>query len=199
MNIYGQRVLLGRRLIKAGARFVTINHAVQGGLFGDGTTNGTWDNHGWLFDSMMSFANRPSAIPKDSKWHEYKGPGNLPQFDMSLSTLLDDLEMHGMLDTTLVVAMGEFGRTPKINKTAGRDHYPSAGCAVLAGGGVKKGVVIGATDSKGTEPSTRPWYPEDFAATIYKAMGVDPHATYLPRLARPTPISPGHIIDGLLS
>ncbi|HCP83700.1 MAG: hypothetical protein CMM04_05165 [Rhodopirellula sp.] len=199
MNIYGQRVLLGRRLIQAGARFVTINHAVQGGLFGDGTTNGTWDNHGWLFDSMMSFANRPSAIPKDSKWHEYKGPGNLPQFDMSLSTLLDDLEMHGMLDTTLVVAMGEFGRTPKINKTAGRDHYPSAGCAVLAGGGVKKGVVIGATDSKGTEPSTRPWYPEDFAATIYKAMGVDPHATYLPRLARPTPISPGHIIDGLLS
>lgn len=148
---------------------------------------------------MMSFASRPSAVPKDSTWHSYRGPGNLPQFDMSLSTLLDDLENHGMLDTTLVVAMGEFGRTPKINKTAGRDHYPGAGCAVLAGGGVKRGVVIGATDSKGTEPSTRAWYPEDFAATIYKAMGIDPHVTYLPRLARPTPISPGTIIDGLLS
>ncbi|MEC7566315.1 MAG: DUF1501 domain-containing protein [Planctomycetota bacterium] len=199
LNIYGQRVLLARRLIQAGARFVTINHAVQGGLFGDGTTNGTWDNHGWLFDSMMSFATRPGAVPADSKWHSYKGPGNLPQFDMSLSTLLDDLEAHGMLDTTLVVAMGEFGRTPKINKTAGRDHYPGAGCAVLAGGGVKKGIVIGATDSKGTEPATRPWFPEDFAATIYKAMGIDPHTTYLPRLARPTPISPGNVIDGLLA
>lgn len=199
LNIYGQRVLLARRLIQAGARFVTINHAVQGGLFGDGTTNGTWDNHGWLFDSMMSFASRPSAVPKDSTWHSYRGPGNLPQFDMSLSTLLDDLEDKGMLDTTLVVAMGEFGRTPKINKTAGRDHYPGAGCAVLAGGGVKRGIVIGATDSKGTEPSTRAWYPEDFAATVYKAMGVDPHATYLPRIARPTPISPGNVIDGLLS
>jgi hypothetical protein len=95
MNIYGQRVLLARRLVEAGARFVTINHAVQGGLFGNGTTNGTWDNHGWLFDSMMSFAHRPSAIPTGSNWQTYDGPGNLPQFDMSLSTLLDDLEERG--------------------------------------------------------------------------------------------------------
>ncbi|HAA60316.1 MAG TPA: hypothetical protein DCE39_05245, partial [Planctomycetaceae bacterium] len=65
MNIYGQRVLLARRMIEAGARFVTVNHAVQGGLFGKGVTNGTWDNHGWLFDSMMSFGSRPAAVGKD--------------------------------------------------------------------------------------------------------------------------------------
>ena len=196
-NMYGRRVLLGRRLIEAGARFVTINQAVQGGLFGAGKTNGTWDNHGWLFDSMMSFANRPSGVPKKSTWHSYKGPGNLPQLDMSLSTLLDDLDERGMLDSTLVVAMGEFGRTPKINKTAGRDHYPYAGSVLLAGAGIKGGAVIGATDRKGAVPSTRPYRPEDFAATIYHALGIDHHRTYFPRLTRPTPISHGNVIEGL--
>ena len=196
-NIYGQRVLLGRRLIEAGARFVTINQAVQGGLFGNGKTNGTWDNHGWLFDSMMSFKHKPAAVPASSKWHSYDGPGNLPQFDMSLSTLLDDLEERGLLDTTLVVAMGEFGRTPKINKTAGRDHYPSAGCALLAGAGIQRGAVIGSTDRKGAEPKTRPWTPEDFAASIYHGLGIDHHRTYFPRLTRPTPIANGQVIDGL--
>ena len=92
-NIYGQRVLLARRLVEAGARFVTINQAVQGGLFGNGKTNGTWDNHGWLFDSMMSFGPKPAAVPSGSTWHSYNGPGNLPQLDMSLSALLDDLEI----------------------------------------------------------------------------------------------------------
>ncbi|GIS60579.1 MAG: hypothetical protein CM1200mP2_28040 [Planctomycetaceae bacterium] len=88
-------------------------------------TNGTWDNHGWLFDSMMSFGSRPAAVGKDKPWHEYKGPGNLPQLDMSLTSLLTDLEERGLLDTTLVVAMGEFGRTPKINKTAGVTIIPA--------------------------------------------------------------------------
>ncbi len=196
-NIYGQRVLLGRRLIEAGARFVTINQAVQGGLFGDGKTNGTWDNHGWLFDSMMSFKHRPSAVPSGSKWHSYSGPGNLPQFDMSLSTLLDDLEDRGLLDTTLVVAMGEFGRTPKVNKTAGRDHYPRAGNVLLAGAGIRGGAVIGATDKNGAAPKTRPWRPEDFGASIYHALGIDHHRTYFPHLPRPTPIADGEIIDNL--
>ncbi len=196
-NIYGQRVLLARRLIEAGARFVTINHAVQGGLFGNGTLNGTWDNHHLLFDSMMSFATEPPNAPSGYKWHSYRGPGNLPQLDMSLSTLLDDLEDRGLLDTTLVVAMGEFGRTPKINKYAGRDHYPSAGSVLLAGAGIRRGAVIGATDRNGTEPKTRPWRPEDFAASIYHALGIDPHRTHFPRLPRPTPIASGQIIDGL--
>jgi len=196
-NIYGQRVLLGRRLIEAGARFVTINQAVQGGLFGNGTTNGTWDNHHLLFESMMSFGAPPPNVPNGYKWHSYKGPGNLPQLDMSLSALLDDLEQRGLLDTTLVVVMGEFGRTPKINKYAGRDHYPSAGNVLMAGAGVQRGAVIGATDRSGSEPKTRPWRPEDFAASIYHGLGIDHHRTYFPRITRPTPIAGGQVIDGL--
>ena len=136
MNIYGQRVLLARRMIEAGARFVTVNHAVQGGLFGKGVTNGTWDNHGWLFDSMMSFGSRPAAVGKKETWHEYKGPGNLPQLDMSLTSLLTDLEERGLLDSTLVVAMGEFGRTPTINSNGGRDHWGSVYSTLFAGGGI---------------------------------------------------------------
>ena len=199
MNMYGQRVLLGRRLIEAGARFVTINQAVQGGLFGNGTTNGTWDNHHLLFESMMSFRSPPPNIPSGYKWHQHQGPGNLPQLDMSLSVLLDDLEERGLLETTLVVVMGEFGRTPKINKNAGRDHYPSAGSVLLAGAGVQRGAVIGATDRNGAEPRTRPWRPEDFAASIYHGLGIDHHGTYFPRLTRPTPIASGNVIDGLFS
>ncbi|MCH2123536.1 MAG: DUF1501 domain-containing protein [Pirellulaceae bacterium] len=198
-NIYGQRVLLGRRLIESGARFVTINQAVQGGLFGDGTTNGTWDNHGWLFDSMMSFAHRPRGVAASDTWHSYNGPGNLPQLDMSLSALLDDLEDRGMLDSTLVVAMGEFGRTPKINKTAGRDHYPSAGCLLMAGAGINRGAIIGATDRIGSAPQTRPWKPADVAASIYHGLGIDHHQTYFPRLPRPTPIAAGQVIEGLFA
>lgn len=199
MNIYGQRVLLARRLIESGARFVTINQAVQGGLFGDGTTDGTWDNHQLLFDSMMSFAEQPPVIPKGYPWHRYSGPGNLPQLDMSLATLLDDLEERGLLDTTLVVVMGEFGRTPRINKDVGRDHYPNAGCLLMAGGGVNRGAVIGATDRNGSIPATRPCGPEDVAASIYHALGLDPHRTYFPRLPRPTPIADGQVIDGLFA
>lgn len=199
LNIYGQRVLLARRLVEAGARFVTINHAVQGGLFGNGVTDGTWDNHQLLFDSMMSFADQPPKIPSGYPWHRYAGPGNLPQLDMSLSTLLDDLQQRGRLDSTLVVVMGEFGRTPRINRDGGRDHYPNAGCVLLAGGRINRGVVIGATDRTGSIPATRPWGPEDVAASIYHALGIDPHRTYFPRLARPTPIADGQVIDGLFA
>jgi len=198
-NIYGQRVLLGRRLIEAGARFVTINQAVQGGLFGSGKTNGTWDNHHLLFESMMSVANEPANAPSGYNWHSYNGPGNLPQLDMSLSTLLDDLDERGLLDTTLVVVMGEFGQTPKINKDGGRDHYPAAGSILMAGAGIQGGAVIGATDKIGGQPKTRPWGPEDVAASIYHALGIDPHRTYFPRLTRPTPIADGQVIDGLFA
>lgn len=198
-NIYGQRVLLARRLIEAGARFVTINQAVQGGLFGDGVTDGTWDNHQLLFDSMLSLESAPANIPSGYKWHSYRGPGNLPQLDMSLSALLDDLEERGLLDTTLVVVMGEFGRTPRVNKDGGRDHYPNAGSLLMAGAGVQRGVVIGATDRAGAFPISRPWTPEDVAASIYHALGIDPHRTYFPRLPRPTPIAAGQVIDGLFA
>ena len=95
--------------------------------------------------------------------------------------------------------MGEFGRTPKVNKTYGRDHYPNAGCVVMAGAGIRGGTVIGATDRKGAFPKTRPWTPADFGASIYHALGLNPHQTYFPRLERPTPISDGQVIDGLFS
>ncbi|MDX1944856.1 MAG: DUF1501 domain-containing protein [Pirellulaceae bacterium] len=198
-NIYGRRVLLARRLVEAGARFVTINQAVQGGLFGPGTTHGTWDTHELSFDSMMSFASAPANIPAGYSWTSAPGPGNLPQLDMSLSALLDDLRERGLLDTTLVVVMGEFGRTPRINRHAGRDHYPGAGCVLMAGGPVRRGVVIGATDRVGGAPATRAWGPEDVAASIYHALGIDHHRTYFPRITRPTPIAAGEVIDGLFS
>ncbi len=198
MNIYGQRVLLARRLIEAGARFVTINQAVQGGAFGAGQTNGTWDNHEWLFDSMMTFRNPPRGVTPTT-WHNYAGPGNLPQLDMSLCALLDDLDQRGMLETTLVVVMGEFGRTPRINQKAGRDHYPGAGNVLLAGGGVRGGTVIGATDRNGAAPTTKPHNPADFAASIYHALGINHHTTYYPRLPRPTPLAEGEVIPGLFA
>jgi hypothetical protein len=113
--------------------------------------------------------------------------------------VLDDLEDRGMLDTTLVVAMGEFGRTPRINKNAGRDHYPSAGSVLLAGAGISGGAVVGATDRKGAAPITRPQTPEDFGATIFHALGIDHHRTFFPRITRPTPISDGQVITELFA
>ncbi|MCH8829956.1 MAG: DUF1501 domain-containing protein [Planctomycetes bacterium] len=202
MNIYGQRVLLARRLIEAGCRFVTINQAVQGGPYGspNSTTSGTWDNHSDIYSFLMTFGGTPPRGRKAHKnWTSYEGPGNLPQLDMSLSTLIADLDQRGMLESTLVVAIGEFGRTPRINKNGGRDHYSRAGCALMAGGGVNGGAVIGATDRDGTAPITRPQTPADFSASIYHALGIDAHSTYYPRLPRPTRISEGHVIEGLFA
>ena len=111
-----------------------------------------------------------------------------------------DYDVTGVQTCALpILAMGEFGRTPKINKTAGRDHYPSAGNLLLAGAGVHGGAVIGATDRKGAAPKTRPCRPEDVAATIYHALGIDHHGTYFPRLPRPTPIADGRVIEGVFS
>jgi hypothetical protein len=202
MNIYGQRVLLARRLIEAGSRFVTINQAVQGGPYGspNSTTSGTWDNHSDIYSFLMTFGGTPPRGRAAHKnWTGYEGPGNLPQLDMSLSTLIEDLDQRGMLETTLVVALGEFGRTPKINSNGGRDHYHLAGNVLMAGGGVQGGVVIGATDRDGTQPLTRPWTPMDFAASIYQAVGLSPHNTYYPRYPQPTRISEGEIIEGLFA
>lgn len=199
MNVYGQRVLLARRLIEAGSRFVTINQAVQGGPYGNSksTASGTWDNHSDIFSFLMSFEQAPGPKGAFKKWNSYKGPGNLPQLDMSLSTLIEDLDQRGLLETTLVVAMGEFGRTPKINKSGGRDHYPRAGSVLLAGAGVRGGAVIGATTADGSEPATRPYHPEDFAATIYHTLGLDPETTFYPKQSRPIRISEGTVIEGL--
>ncbi|MCA9114127.1 MAG: DUF1501 domain-containing protein [Planctomycetaceae bacterium] len=200
MNIYGQRVLLARRLVEAGCRFVTINQAVQGGPYNSPNlqTSGTWDNHSDIFSFMMSFAGEPPrGRAAHGNWNGYEGPGNLPQLDISLSALLEDLDQRGLLDTTLVVAMGEFGRTPRINGKGGRDHYAQAGSVLMAGAGIQGGVVVGATDRDGTAPVTRPWTPEDFGATIYHALGIDYANTYYPRQPPPKRIAEGTVIEGL--
>jgi uncharacterized protein (DUF1501 family) len=98
-----------------------------------------------------------------------------PMFDRAYSALLDDLKQRGLLETTLVVAMGEFGRTPHINPRGGRDHWPSCWSVLLAGSGVRGGQVIGASDSIGAEPSDRPVTPAEIAASVYRGLGLDPN------------------------
>jgi hypothetical protein len=95
--------------------------------------------------------------------------------------------------------MGEFGRTPRINRDRGRDHYPAAGSVLFAGAGMNRGAVIGAPDRIGSRPITRAWIPEDVVASIYHALGMNPHKTDYPRLTRPKPISTGQVIDGLFA
>jgi hypothetical protein len=143
----GQACLLARRLIEAGVGFVTVNDKGMNNPLG-------WDTHQQNFPTI-----------KDQL---------APPLDQAISTLISDLDERGLLDSTLVVMMGEFGRTPKINQNAGRDHYPRANCALLAGGGVPRGMVVGRTDSKAEFPAERPVTPADLAATLYTALGIDP-------------------------
>ena len=108
-----------------------------------------------------------------------------PMFDRAYTALLEDLQQRGMLDTTLVVAMGEFGRTPQLNPRGGRDHWPGVWSMLFAGAGVRGGQVIGSSDRIGAEPKDRPVTPAEVAATVYRGMGVD-LSTHLPRRGRPT-------------
>jgi len=157
----GTGCLLARRLVEAGARFVTV---VDTG----------WDTHQQIFKAL------PDAF--------FPGSGKLPALDRAYSGLLTDLKERGLLETTLVVLMGEFGRTPKLNSLGGRDHWPRAGSVCFAGGGVRGGQVIGATDAYGEVPVERPVRPEDAAFTILKLLGVDPIKEYLASGNRPLKI-----------
>jgi uncharacterized protein DUF1501 len=163
-NIYGQSVLLARRLIEAGCRVVTMSWAPD--------ANATWDTHGGNFAKL-----------KDTL---------LPQLDACLSSLLSDLEERGLLDETLVVCMGEFGRTPKINGAAGRDHWPGCYSLLMAGGGVRGGRIVGKSDALGAEPAENPLTPQDIVATIYTLLGISPETEFLDRLDRPLKILNGH-------
>jgi hypothetical protein len=146
-NTFGQSCLLARRLVQAGVSFVTINNRGAGQL--------QWDTHADNFKRI-----------KDTL---------APSLDQGLATLLDDLKRLGLLDETLVLVMGEFGRTPKINPMAGRDHHGRANSALLAGAGIPQGAVIGKTDAKADSPVDRPVTPSDLAATVYTALGIDPN------------------------
>jgi Protein of unknown function (DUF1501) len=157
----GTSCLLARRLIEAGSRFVTV---VDTG----------WDMHQQIFKAM------PDAL--------FPGSGKLPALDRAYSSLITDLRERGLLETTLVVLMGEFGRTPKINNLGGRDHWPRAGSVCLAGGGVKGGQLIGETDAYGETPRERPVRPEDLAFSVLRILGVDPTKEYLTPAGRPLQI-----------
>jgi len=168
---YGQSCLLARRLVESGVKFVNVYFSDTIG--GRKVGSGGWDTHGFDNTRMYKIID---------KYH-------LPITDQTLPTLLDDLEDRGLLDTTLVVWVGEFGRTPKINKNASRDHWPQCYTALLAGGGIKPGVIHGASDAQGMYPDEHPVRPEDLAATIYYLLGIDPASEIYDRDHRPLVIS----------
>ena len=171
-NRVGQGLLLARRLIEAGVRFVTIQGYVDTGIY-------AWDHHWGIFSHLDR---------------------QLPIYDSSYSALLNDLADRGMLDTTLVITAGEFGRTPKLNKDKqgpGRDHWGRCFSLTLGGGGVKTGQVIGSSDNFGAVPEERPVSVPDFVATVYHALGLDPHAEFMAQ-GRPMKMLPkGNCVNEL--
>jgi uncharacterized protein (DUF1501 family) len=170
---YGQSCLAARRLVEAGVRFVTVYFARY--IDGKGDQGG-WDTHGHNSQQL-----------KDKL---------LPVTDQTVPTLLDDLKVRGLLDETLVVRMGEFGRTPRITNTRrfgpdGRDHWPGCYTVLLAGAGVCGGAVYGSSDLVAAFPTSNPIGPEDIAATLYWAQGIDPHTEIQDSFGRPAPITKG--------
>jgi uncharacterized protein (DUF1501 family) len=117
-----------------------------------------------------------------------------------MAALIRDLDDRGMLDNTLVIALGEFGRTPKVNKDAGRDHWPGAMSVLMAGAGIPRGQIVGATDAKGYYASDNVYKPEDFAASLYTKLGIDPHQLLHTTTGRPIPlVNQGHLIKELFA
>jgi hypothetical protein len=161
-HLFGQSVLMARRLVEAGVRFVTVHYECVDGY--------SWDSH------------RNS----DDVRHRL-----LPTFDQAYSALIEDLDDRGLLAETLVVALGEMGRTPKPNALWGRDHWSQAFPAVLAGGGIRGGTVYGATNRHAADVVDGPTTPEDLAATIYHALGIDPDLQLPDAEGRPLPIVAG--------
>jgi len=178
---YGQGCLLSRRLVEAGSKFVTVYFSNSIG--GQSTESGGWDTHGF---------NNTRMFPIIEKYH-------LPITEQTLPTFLNDLEERGLLDSTLVVWMGEFGRTPKINENISRDHWPQCYTVMLAGGGVKRGFVYGESDKNGMYPAKDPVTPDDLAATIYYLLGIDPHTEIYNAINRPVLISDGKPIMGVIA
>ena len=132
------------------------------------------------------------------KGYETMRDGFLPRWDQAYSALIEDLEQRGLLDTTMVLAWGEFGRTPRVNKTGGRDHYPNVFSAAMAGGGIQGGRVVGQSDSKGALPQENPKSPTDVLATIYRHLGIDTQQRYLDHNGRPHAVlASGSPIDEL--
>ena len=165
-NPLGQNLLLARRLVESGVGFVTVNGwtGAAPGQKGGGPPSSSWDMHGAEMGMGNAFGNGSYGMG----WC-------LPVLDEALSALLVDLEDRGLLDSTLVVVVGEFGRTPRINQNQGipgRQHWPHCYSAILAGGGIRGGMVYGESDKIGAYVKDKPVRPQDFSATIYHALGV---------------------------
>jgi len=164
-NLSGSSLLIARRLVEAGVRFISVHAEIFG-------ANGhSYDMHENNFNML-----------KDE---------NLPILDAAFPALMQDLDDRGLLDSTLVIVMGEMGRSPKVNAKAGRDHWPQCGFSLLAGGGVKQGMVYGATDKHAAYPARDPVSPGDVVATIYQLLGIDPHTTVPDLSGRPINIAHG--------
>jgi len=185
----GLGCLLARRLVEAGLPFVNVffNHGIRGqDDYPDDTDQYGWDTHNDIFDALKTHL--------------------LPRFDASFSFLLEDLEQRGLLDTTLVVCMGEFGRAPLVavekkfaGSSPGRKHWPQCYSVVLAGAGIKRGATFGVSDRMGAYPQSNPVAPGDLAATIFAALGVDPAGHFLDGTDRPWAIATGTPIAGVYS
>jgi hypothetical protein len=169
----GQSILLARRLVEAGVRFVTVY---------DGQHNGqvaNWDAHANVF----------SRLKNDL----------VPPADQAFASLITDLDSRGLLEETLVIAMGEFGRTPKINATAGRDHWPHCYSVILAGGGITGGTSFGTSDKLAAYPDTDAVSPADLAATVFWRFGLEPANEIRDLTGRPYKLADGHAIQALFS
>jgi hypothetical protein len=162
----GGRMLMARRLVEAGVRFVSM-------------TYGGWDHHANINNSFKT---------------------QMPPFDQAFAALINDLEQRKLLDSTLVMVSSEFGRTPKVNKDAGRDHWPRVFSIVLAGGGIKRGMIYGTSDSTGGEPNSDPMVLEDLSATIYHQLGIDPDKRLIAPGNRPIDIvRGGKVVNEILA
>lgn len=167
----GQNLLIARRLVEAGVNFVQVNDFKQQGQ--------NWDAH------ADGFRQHREAL--------------LPMADRSISALIEDLEERGLLDSTLVMVTGEFGRTPKINASAGRDHWPDCYTVLMAGGGVRGGAVYGSSDRQGAYPATFPVTPGDLSATVCWRFGIDPATEIHDQSGRPVRLAAGEPLERLFS
>lgn len=172
----GQSCLLARRLIERGVPFVTV-------------TNRGWDTHTDAYTRLKE-GYTGAKVPV----------GLIPSLDLAFSALIEDLDQRGLLDETLILVMGEFGRTPKLNTAGGRDHWPRVFSVAMAGGGVVGGQAVGSSDSVGEGPQDHPVTPADLTATVYSVLGLDPHHTLHTSDGRPIHLSrDGQVIKNLMA
>jgi len=171
-DLFGSSTLLARRLVEAGVTFIAVHTEAKG--------NGHWDTHANNFNMLRQWL--------------------LPYLDRSISALFEDLTQRGLWDQTLVLVTGDMGRTPRINRNAGRDHWPQCGFCLMAGGGIKRGHVHGKSDGSGAFPVEFPVTPGDIAATVYHLVGVNPEMTVPDLTGRPVHVTHGGVpIQGVLA